>query len=363
LKILFAGLKYDYGVIERGVSLESKTFVPSLNSNASQFLTFWFEENGFPDRIELLQKNLIDFAIVNSPDIIFFVLMNNEVSITTLNKLKEKFITINWFCDDTWRFHSFSKFIAPHFTYSITNDKFSLNKYKTIGYKNVILSQWASIDYDNTLSLKNIEYKYDITFVGGKNPTREWIINELIKNDLKVECFGTGWENGRVSFSQMKEIFLHSKINLNLSNSVPSQLSFLKYLIKGFFLSFFSIKTNKNLAEYLNNIKLYLQGIKFYFFAAKTSEQIKARNFEIPGFGGFQLSQYTLELEDYFSIGNEIAIFSNTSELIQQCKYYLENSEIRESICFNGYRRTEFHNYNDRIKSILNHIKSNNQFS
>ena len=46
----------------------------------------------------------------------------------------------------------------------------------------------------------------------------------------------------------------------------------------------------------------------------KSHEQMKARNFEIPAVGGLQLSHYTLELEDYFKIGEEILIYSNVDE-------------------------------------------------
>ena len=89
----------------------------------------------------------------------------------------------------------------------------------------------------------------------------------------------------------------------------------------------------------------------------KTSEQIKARNFEIPGFGGFQLSQYSLGLEDFYDIGKEIALFNNSQELVKQCKFYLENETLRKQICFNGYMRTEQHTYDKRIKTIFDKIR------
>lgn len=356
MKILFAGLKYDYGIILRGESLESKTFVPSLSKVSENFFLFWLEENGFPNDIKSLQNRLIDYVDQVKPDVVFFVLMNNEISPETLSYLSSKYITVNWFCDDTWRFNNFTKNILPHITYSITTDKYLLNEYRINNFEKVIYSQWATFDYIQNLKLDNINYKYDVTFIGGRNSTRSWLINELIKNDIKVNCFGSGWKNGRVSYDEIKDIFYHSKINLNLSNSISQEILFLKYIFKNIFFSFFNI-FNKNRREYFNDIKSSLNDLRSYLLSKKTSEQIKARNFEIPGFGGFQLSQYSLGLEDFYDIGKEIALFNNSQELVKQCKFYLENETLRKQICFNGYMRTEQHTYDKRIKTIFDKIR------
>ena len=58
-------------------------------------------------------------------------------------------------------------------------------------------------------------------------------------------------------------------------------------------------------------------------------EQIKARNFEIPLAGGFQLSNYVPGLEKYLKIGDEIAVYNTPEECAQQVEYYLANDEIR----------------------------------
>lgn len=71
------------------------------------------------------------------------------------------------------------------------------------------MSQWAPIEIDSTISEN--EYKYDVSFIGSWNPTREWIISSLKRNGIEVECFGIGWNNGRVSYNQMREIFHTSK--------------------------------------------------------------------------------------------------------------------------------------------------------
>ena len=250
-----------------------------------------------------------------------------------MDYLKSRYTTINWFCDDNWRFDIFTKYQAPHFTYAVTTDKFALSKYRNIGYKNVILSQWASFGFTEDIDFEAIKYKYNVSFVGGNNSYRKWLINQLEKDGIRVECFGTGWRNGRVSFEKMTEIFRTSKINLNISNSV-------NYDIRYIFSSLRSIK------EFLRSIKRI--------------EQIKARNFEILAFGGFQLTNYVLFLEDYLDIGKEAAIYTSIEELLSQVKYYLENESNRKKIMINGYKRScKEHTYFHKLKKIFKELGIN----
>lgn len=343
-KVLLACLKYDYGRKERGISIERKAFLPAFKENGCNIIEFWLEDNGYPNDLDALQNNLIKSANSSMPDIIFLVLMNYEIHLSTLDYLKSNFCVINWFCDDQWRFYNYSRFIAPHLTYCITVDKYSLDEYDKIG-AHAILSQWAPIEVDDAF-LKS-EYKYDVSFVGSWSPTREWIVRALRRNNIKIECFGFGWENGRVSYEEMRDIFHTSKINLNLSNSLPNDIRFRIYLLKHLFMSpFYGI----------SRFKLILKSIKFMFSTKKRVEQLKARIFEIPGYNGFLLSQHTLSIEDFYHIGKEIAIFTNIEELIKLVNYFLKHDGERELIRRNGFLRTQNYTYSNYIKHILSKI-------
>jgi len=330
MKIVSVFLKYDYGIKTRGVSIEKKYFYPALKKVFKGIVPFWLEDNGFVEDRGLLQRKLLDFCNSEKPDIVFFVLMNNEIDIATLDKLYKKYITINWFCDDEWRFETFSKDIANHFHYCITMDKYSIKKYKEIGQKKVILSHWGIFEYIENLDLDNVKYNYDISFIGSKNRIREWYVNSLKKKGISVRCFGSGWEVGKVSFENLREIFMTSKINLNISNSASSDYRFL--LSSPFnFLSFF--KSNKKM------------------------EQIKARNFEILSFGGFELTNYVIGLEDYFEIGKDIAVYTNINDIYLQIQYFLENDSLRKNISKNGYTKIKKYTYENIFKEIFNKVK------
>lgn len=208
-----------------------------------------------------------------------------------------------------------------------------MRKYRNIGYKNVILSQWASFGSNEDIDFKTIRYKYNVSFLGGVNSYRKWLINQLKKAGIMVECFGTGWGNGRVTFDEMGEIFKTSKINLNISNSA-------NYDIRYVFSS--------------------LRSVKEFLKSKKRIEQIKARNFEIPAFGGFQLTIYIPFLEDYFKIGREVAVYSSFEDLLLKIRYYLENESIRSKIAYKGYRKTiQKHTYLHRLKKIFKELRIN----
>ena len=328
MKVVTILLRYDYGILSRGDSLEYKGFYNALKQITNNIYAFWYDK--YLDKEEELQREVISFVEDTKPDIIFFILYKNEFKFSTLDYLKSKYITINWFCDDQWRFDIFTRYYAPHFTYSITTDKFSLDKYYKIGYKNAILSQWASLEYNGKIDFNNIEYKYDVSFIGGISGYRKWIIKELLKVGIRVRCFGHGWSNGRVSFDDMSLIFKISKINLNISNSAS-------YDIRYIFSSF------KSLGEFIK--------------AKKRAQQIKARNFEIPAFGGFQLTNYIPSLECYFEIGREIALYTSIEDLILQIDYYLDNEEERREILISGYKKAiNEHTYLNRLKDVFEKI-------
>lgn len=355
-KVLTVYWKYDYGQIKRGESTVNRFFTPALKEIFDDVVSFWPEENSVYEDNDACQTALLELVEKENPDIVFFDLMKDEIKPETVAKITQKYKTINFFDDDQWRFDIYSKFIAKNFTYCTTVDKHSIKKYKEINYNNIFLTQWGTYKYIDENTVKNIKYKYDVTFVGQKTDTREWIIYELEKRGIKVECFGYGWPNGRIPFEKMEEVFLTSKINLNLSNSLSYDVRFKEYYEKTSRLEF---KKEGNIKDILKIAKRFLLPRKFNKLQKKYKknvEQIKARNFEICGLGGFQLTQYINDLSDYYIVGKDVGVFSNIDELELLIKYYLDNEELREKIKMNGYYRTKDYTYEMLFRKIFKEI-------
>ena len=143
------------------------------------------------------------------------------------------------------------------------------------------------------------------------------VIKKLLQKGIKVETWGYGWERGRVELAKMIQIFNISKINLNLSNSYSN----------------------------------------IFRFWEKRRDQIKGRNFEIQGCGGFQLSSYVDDIESYFKLDQEIVCFRGENELVEKIQFYLEHDKERVAIAKAGYRRVlKEHTYELRFKKIFNHV-------
>lgn len=78
------------------------------------------------------------------------------------------------------------------------------------------------------------------------------------------------------------------------------------------------------------------------------------RIFDILGCGGFLMTNYQAELQEYFEIGVDLEAYSSLNELVDKCAYYLTHEEERKQIAVNGYRKVcELHTYPHRVKTML----------
>lgn len=81
---------------------------------------------------------------------------------------------------------------------------------------------------------------------------------------------------------------------------------------------------------------------------------VPQRVWDIMGAGGFVLTNYQPELEQYFKIGEEIEVFGSLEELEDKCRYYLEHEEERKQIAERGYQLVKKkHNYRNRIQEMI----------
>ncbi|ABM72603.1 Hypothetical protein P9515_13961 [Prochlorococcus marinus str. MIT 9515] len=162
-------------------------------------------------------------------------------------------------------------------------------------------------------------------------------VKKLRNKGINCECFGKGWENGLVSYKKMQNIFNTSKVNLNINNSVNYDLRV-------------NFNNPKNLIEVFKSLIIKNR---------KIHSQIKARNFEIPLHGGFQLTDYVPGIEDYFKIGEEILCYKDFEDALSLIKYLLINKKEREIIKNNSVMRSrKEHTYTCRMKKIIENIAS-----
>lgn len=345
MKIVYAGLQSDRYDTARGSSFEHNNFFLSLK-NFPRTKVFYFPyERILVGGRKKFNQELLKIIEGEAPDLFFAFMYTDELDFRTLDEIKKKTTSLAWFSDDHWRLYNYSRFYAPHFTWAITTYSRAPAIYARYNIKNIIRSQWGcdSAIY-KPAKAKQHQLKTDITFIGQRNPARKKIINHLARAGLKVECFGAGWPKGRISQEKMIEVFQISKINLNFNNP-PSPFS--PHRLGRIFL-----RRSRNLIvpdiHFISNLKSWRRmGIP----------QIKARPFEIAGSGGFCLSGWADDIQNYFIPDKEMVFYHNLEELAQKIKFYLYDNESRENIRRAGYLRTaQEHSYEQRFHQIFKKI-------
>ncbi len=347
MKILYIGMKYEYGRQELGYSFEHYNFYDSLKKiegGKHQVSYFPFDEIMREVGRDKMNEKLLETVQKEKPDLCFFFLFKDEIKKQTIKKITKQSgsITFNWFADDHFRFYNFSKYYTPLFHWVSTTDSQAKEKYHKIGYKNVIKTQWACNHFlYKPLNLPKI---YDVTFIGQPHGNRREVIEKIKKAGINVKCWGKGWPAKRISQEEMIKIFSQSKINLNLTKS-SGNINFRALA---------SIFLKRELNESLKFVSPRYWFPNFQSILAKKREQIKGRNFEIPGSGGFLLTSNADNLKDYYIPGKEIVIFQNTKDLIDKIHYYLAHEDKREAIARAGHERTlQDHTYEKRFKEIF----------
>jgi spore maturation protein CgeB len=232
----------------------------------------------------------------------------------------------------------------------------------------VIKSQWGC----NQFMYHPIEapLRYSVTFVGQPHGTRRSSIAAIRAAGIDVQVWGKGWPAGRVSQEQMLRLFCQSRINLNLANASPART------LRGRVIA---------VLWHAAGSELVSPGLRRLFFNAigpierllrpvlprevwdpdfgKSLDQIKGRNFEVPGCAGFLLTGNADDLEQYYAPMREVATFDNTQMMIERLRYYLRNEDERVSVARAGYERTiREHTYVHRFTQIFERIglKSHN---
>lgn len=365
--ILYVAMKYDYGKPEQGYSFEHYNFYDSLHNMGHDILYFDFMTLMNEHGRDWMNRRLLEVAKVEKPDLLFCILFHDELSKNVMKEITENTdtTTLNWFCDDHWRFDDFSGFWAPYFNWVVTTARLAMPKYEKLGYRNVIKSQWAC---NHFLYRKlDLQSEYDVTFIGQSHGNRRAVLATIRDAGIKVDEWGTGWESGRLSQKEMIRVFNQSRINLNLPNAstftvkVRSHHKSRIWNLLSHSLEIIPFGVNmKDLGKEL----FHKQGKIFASTTTRTlsenllhsyPEQIKGRNFEIPGCGGFLLTGHAENLEDYYEVGKEVACFEGENDLIDKVMYYLRHDDERLAIAQAGYERTlHEHTYAHRFDAIFN---------
>lgn len=114
--------------------------------------------------------------------------------------------------------------------------------------------------------------------------------------------------------------------------------------------------TIHNSVDYITEMNkiFYLSKINLNITIPSIETGVPQRVFDIMGCGGFVLSNYQEEMDELFTIGEDIAVYHNLEELIEKTHYYLTHEEERLRIAMNGYIKVRnCYSYTHQLNRIL----------
>ncbi len=166
------------------------------------------------------------------------------------------------------------------------------------------------------------KYATDVVFAGTWEPMREWWLEKVTDFDLSVwgnmwERVPEGtplrarWKGNAVYGDEISKLFAVSRIHLN-------------------------------------------------FLREQNRDSHNVRTLEIPGYGGFLLTQRSKEqAEELYVEGREIACFETVDELREKIRYYLDHEDERLAIAHAGHARASHeHQAIHRLQRIVDDARA-----
>lgn len=322
MKILCVFGKYNYGKLERGISYEYANFLPALRNLGHEIIFFDSWNKSSYKNFSELNKELLITIDKENPEIVFCVTMGCEIWSESLELARSgsNALFILWATDDSWKYEQSTRLIAPFFDVCATTYSSAIKKSIKDGFNHFVLTQWAANSAAMSPPLSASECKYQVSFIGTAYGNRIKWVKELQNKGIDVSCYGFGWPNGPVDADEIPRIMRESKISLNFGDS----------------------------------------GVVINNFLPTRSRQIKARIFEVPGAGGFLMTESADELETFFSLGHEIIVFNNMEDLTTRIEYFISHDSERDDIACAGYERIQNeHTYEHRFDSIIKFATQN----
>jgi spore maturation protein CgeB len=308
VRVLCVFGEHQYGDPARGASLEAACFIPALRAEGHEVRLFdsWSRGRfaGAGDRNDALLAAAEAFA----PELVLTVVIDVEVWSETLGLLRARGArTVTWCTDDTWKWRQTSRHIARDYDGVVTTHADAVALYRSIGAGSVLVSQWAAAEGAVREPQPAAACAHQVSFVGIAYGDRRRLVAELAREGIQVSCFGHRWPSGSIAQEDIPRIMRDSVISLNFAKGLHGGVN-----------------------------------------------QMKARVFEVPGAGGFLLTEHAPGLERWFAIGEEVDVFTDADSLAERIRFYLAHPQRRDDMARRAHARTrEEHTYRQRMRAVV----------
>jgi spore maturation protein CgeB len=273
-------------------------------------------------------------------DLLFTYFYNACVSPDAIRQIRSLgIVTVNWFCNASFQFHLVSE-IAPAYDFCLVPEKFRLEDYRRINAKPIYCQEAANPEIYHPYPANE---RYDVAFIGQAYGERPDLVRSLLDHRVKVHVWGTGWEYFRQRRPSLNPLMWGRG---NGAPKIPPRL------IGG-------VLSDEELVRTFSRTRINL-GFAGCWTDETTTEritQIRLRDFEIPMSGGFYLTEYQEEIEEFYDIDREIVCYRTKEELLDKIRFYLWHPAQRAKIRLAGRRRClSEHTWANRFKKVFRGI-------
>ena len=236
---------------------------------------------------------------------------------------------VAWNSDDDWQWDTYSKHIAPLFTYMATTYRhvYEQNRFT---FSNLRLSQWGCLqrftDFERPKDL-------DFTFAGQIYTNRVADCIQL-KRSAGLKVFGLGAIRVRCPIVASRSAYRFVAQNLPRLNK-PLEFHHVHDIWNRSRISFAPMGSSTDIHRL----------------------QVKGRVFEMGMSGTMMLSQRSPDIERFYEPGKEFIAYDSIEDCAELAKFYLRNEPERRRVAEAYYRRTRAeHLWEHRFEQLFRDI-------
>ncbi len=301
-------------------------------------------------------------------DFFFSYLTDLDIEDCVLQSIKGIGVPMaNFSCNNTHQFHLIEH-ISPLFDYNLHSEKDAEIKFNSIRANHVWFPMAVNPKYYYP---QNLEFKYDLSFIGSAYSKRSYYINQLVLNGLSVDCFGPNWLINKPN-PRLKKFKKEIERYLNLTSlffTINNQKRFiqssriqyddlLNQLRENNRNRFHYPVTDFEMVRIFNQTRINLGFTEVFSFNNIPGDGLKQhvhlREFEVPMTGGLYITNYFEELELFYQVDKEILTYRNEFELIDKIMFYLNHEKEALIIRQNAYKRAiNCHSYQKRFQDLF----------
>jgi spore maturation protein CgeB len=292
-------------------------------------------------------------------NLILSYLTDHNVEEGTLRSIKSMGVPLaNFTCNNTHQFSLVEK-ISPLFDYNLHSEKDAADKFYRIGANPVWFPMAANPKY---YFPADSSFKYDVSFLGSAYAKRSFYVNYLVRNGIKIDCFGPNWlinkpytelkiikkETERIKWLLQALSSLSASKRRRFSSNIY-QYDLLVNLRKINSERFHYPVSDNEMVSIFNSSKINLGFLEVYSGNDQeiVQQHLHLREFEVPMCKGLYITNYSDELSEFYEPDKEVLVFHNEHELLDKVRYFLK---IRNA----GYlRATSCHTYQKRFNDLF----------